>query len=474
MMVVEVDMPGVRWVRGRFDHRGAMKYNGLWTDRGAAFITMGEKKGLIIAYDIIGPYMAGPGLRSLRLAEALSAALPVDILIGPESEPVKDSPVQFVAAPSQGDEKSFLENYKVCLASSTFPLTNPWLLEADIPLAVDCYCPYVLENLFLYHDKSVEDARFQHERHLKAQIEALLRADIVLCASPRQRDLFTGALMALNRLNPAPTSVVDENKLIALVPFGLEERDPPPRGGVRGRVPGYAPDDEVLIWGGGIWEWFDPLSLIGAVNELRYKRPNIRLHFLGAKHPNMHIPFPAKAKEAIALAAKLGIKDKHVFFGDWVAVAERGKYLRDADLGVSFHRVGFETRYSFRTRLMDYIWAELPMVVSAGDDLSGELASEGIAEALPDNSPAVIADAISSWLDRVGDHRGSFTEKFALLKQRYRWSRVAQPLMEFFVKPYSTSGVRGEGFFQAHLGGLNPAGRPGIIARLIDRILRGK
>jgi glycosyltransferase involved in cell wall biosynthesis len=338
---------------------------------------------------------------------------------------------------------------------------------------VDCYDPYVLENLFLYRDKPADEARFQHERHLKAQIEALLRADLVVCASQRQKDLFTGALMALNRLNPALFSVVNDNKFVAVVPFGIEEEEPPPRGSMRGKVQGYGLRDEVLIWGGGIWEWFDPVNLIEAVNELKSKRPNIRLHFLGIKHPNRHIPLSNKAKEAIRLAEELGIKDKHVFFGDWVAATERGKYLRDADLGVSFHLVGFETRYSFRTRLMDYLWAELPMVVSAGDDQSEEFASAGLGEILSDNSPKAIADAISRWLDKLKLQPGEFAGRFSQLKERYRWSRVAEPLKEFFIEPCSTKGVRGEGFFEANLGGLNPAGRPGMLSRIIYKIIHG-
>ena len=68
-------------------------------------------------------------------------------------------------------------------------------------------------------------------------------------------------------------------------------------------------DDEVLIWGGGIWEWFEPLNLIRAVDLLRANHPSIRLHFLGVKHPNKHIPFPERAKEAISLADELGLKD---------------------------------------------------------------------------------------------------------------------------------------------------------------------
>jgi glycosyltransferase involved in cell wall biosynthesis len=429
-----------------------------------------RKKALVVAYDVIGPLMAGPGLRCLRLAEELAAHMPVDVLIGPESSRVEGSPAGFVELPDEGSEDNFLADYSVCLASSTFPLTHPWLAASDIPLGVDCYDPYVLENLFLYASLKREEARFQHERHLKAQVEALLRADLVLCASSRQKDLFTGALMALNRLNTGIAAEWGEDDLIKVVPFGIEEHEPPARGELRGKIPGYGEDDEILIWAGGIWEWFDPLNLIRAVDKLRGWHKNIRLHFLGVKHPNKHIPIPKRAKEAIDLAVELGLKDIHVFFGDWIPISERGKYLRDADLGVSFHKTGFETRYSFRTRLMDYLWAELPMVVSAGDDLSEEFASSGLGETIVKADAESIIGVVDWWLDKKSPP--GLLEKFQSKKVQYRWSAVAKPLVEFFLNPRSTKGLRGEGFFETELGGMNPAVRPTGIKDVVRRVIR--
>jgi hypothetical protein len=38
--------------------------------------------------------------------------------------------------------------------------------------------------------------------------------------------------------------------------------------------------------------------------------------------------------------------------------------LREADIGVSLHREDVETRYSFRTRVLDYLWAGLPIITT--------------------------------------------------------------------------------------------------------------
>ena len=36
---------------------------------------------------------------------------------------------------------------------------------------------------------------------------------------------------------------------------------------------------------------------------------------------------------------------------------ERADYLLDADVGVSTHFPHIETEFSFRTRILDYLWA---------------------------------------------------------------------------------------------------------------------
>ena len=39
-------------------------------------------------------------------------------------------------------------------------------------------------------------------------------------------------------------------------------------------------------------------------------------------------------------------------------------YLTEADAGVSTHHEHIETTYSFRTRILDYLWASLPIVAT--------------------------------------------------------------------------------------------------------------
>ena len=89
---------------------------------------------------------------------------------------------------------------------------------------------------------------------------------------------------------------------------------------------------------------------------------------MGFKSPNPQVPLMNMATAAKDLAQELGLENKNVFFSEsWTPYEERINYLLDADLAVSAHFDLPETRFSFRTRMLDYLWAGLPILTSHGD-----------------------------------------------------------------------------------------------------------
>ena len=58
---------------------------------------------------------------------------------------------------------------------------------------------------------------------------------------------------------------------------------------MKGVLSGIAPSDRLLLWGGGIWNWFDPLTVIRAVGRLAEVRDDVAALFLGMKHPSQAV-----------------------------------------------------------------------------------------------------------------------------------------------------------------------------------------
>jgi hypothetical protein len=275
---------------------------------------------------------------------------------------------------------------------------------------------------------SASSARQLSQAAVLKQILALQTGSAFICASERQRDLWLGVLGALGRIDlDGFRSDPSLDKLVGVVPFGLEAEEPQASKRVlKGVVPGIAQDDKVLLWGGGIWNWLDPLTPISAVAEISKHRPDVKLFFLGVQHPNPRVPAMEMTSRAVELAESLGVRDTHVFFNfGWTPYAERVGYLLEADLGISAHFDSVETRFAFRTRLLDYFWARLLTVATGGDVLGDLVEQEGLGRTVGEGDVDGWVDAIEGLL-----HDGKADATFDEVRSRFAWPTVVEPLSE--------------------------------------------
>jgi len=376
--------------------------------------------------------MPGPAIRAWHLA--LELARHGEVVLVSTSAADRSHPDMDVRAVTGDDLAALVAWSTVVFAPTSVVRRHPVIAAADVPLCIDMYIPTHLENL----EPFGAAGSVEHHQAVAHQVSVinddLRRGDFFLCASERQRDFWLGSLATLGRVNP-DTYAADPNlrSLIDVVAFGIPDGEPSRVGaGVRGAFPGIGPDDPVVIWAGGVYNWFDPLSAVRAVEELRHRIPDLRLVFLGMRNPNPDIPEMRVAVELRSLSDSLGLTGTHVFFNEgWVPYDQRATFLLDADIGLSTHLAHLETRFSFRTRVLDYLWAGLPSVLTGGDTLSEEIDRLGLGVAVPPGDPAAIAAAIAHLLAdpparrAVGDHAAA-----------YRWSVVAAPLVRYATDPW--------------------------------------
>jgi GT2 family glycosyltransferase/glycosyltransferase involved in cell wall biosynthesis len=395
-------------------------------------------KVLIVTGDPIGAKMAGPAIRAWHMAEALSADNDVRLVTMSALEAI-DAPFA-VAHVRAGDNRAFAPHEAwadvIVFQGHAFAVFEALQFSEKIIVA-DIYDPMHLEQLeqgrelpVATWDKQVTDAT-------EVLNNQLSRADFLVCASERQKFFYLGQLAALGRINPANyENDSDLSGLIDIVPFGLDSTPPTHRKAVlKGVLPGIAADDKVLLWSGGLYSWFDPKGLIRAVAMLSEQHPNVRLFFQGTKHPPPGVPEMAIVSESRALAAELGALDNTVFFNaSWVDYADRENFLTEADAGVSTHFTHVETTFSFRTRILDYLWAELPMVVTEGDSFAELVEAEGLGVVVPSGDVEALAEALERILfddefiavSRANIHR---------VREAFLWERTLAPLVEFVRHP---------------------------------------
>ena len=147
------------------------------------------------------------------------------------------------------------------------------------------------------------------------------------------------------------------------------------------------------MWGGGLWDWLDPLTPIWAMEQVSAQQPTARLVFFEAE---------SMARRCWAgrrsLPAELGLLGRHVLFVHWLPPEKWGACLLEADVGLSFHPATIETRLAFRTRLLDYLWAGLPIVTAGGDVMGDLVAAQGLGHVVEPGNVQALAEALTALL----------------------------------------------------------------------------
>ena len=439
------------------------------------------RRVLLVSSGPVGSRMAGPGVRYLHLARELSARYEVT-LVAPE-RPDVDVGVEVLPAAELPSRRfvALARAHDAVVAQALSPWTMHALARADTRVVYDLYDPLAIEVLPLLAEEPARAARAPtHRSVVLGQLAALATGDAFVCASERQRDLWLGMLAALGRVD-VETYAADPTlrALVDVVPFGLDP-EPPRAGGpaAKGVVPGIGADDRVLLWGGGIWSWFDAETAIRAVVAASRDRGDLRLLFLGTAPPKEGDARASAAGRARALADELGAEGRTVFFNEgWVPYAERGRWLAEADLGVSAHLDSAETRFAFRTRLLDHFWAGLPTVATGGDVLGDMVGERRLGRAVPAGDADAFAAAI---LELLGD-RAAYEEcvaNLAPVREELAWPLVANRLAAVLEAAPAASAPRGarrlaaEGSLAAARGVLARSGLRAVARQAVSALRR--
>jgi hypothetical protein len=397
-----------------------------------------RRQVVFVCYDVIDTSMAGTGIRQYQLGRVLAQEHDVTIAI-------PNAPAAALTAPGlrfhqyRPDDwrtiESLIRNAAVCLIQSDIAAIFPQLAETQAVIVVDGYTPLLAEFMSGMSAAPLEEQVQHWELRMLFLAQQFAIGDFFLCASERQRDYWLGMLEAFGRINPA-TMQADSTlrNLIDIVPYALSGEEPRhSRKVIRGVWPGIGADDKVLLWGGGLWPWLDPLTAIRAVAHVWAKRQDVRLIFPGTLHPNPQMAaLRTHTANAMQLAEDLALRDKAVFFGDWVPYPDWDNVLCESDVALTLHHEMLESRLAYRSRLFDYIRADLPTVATRGDATADLVAQHQLGICVEPEDVMGVAQAILELLD---EPRTSRAARFAHMRRTLTWENAAQPLLRFCRNP---------------------------------------
>lgn len=394
---------------------------------------------LVLSRAAVGPKMASPGIRAYHIAGSLGRLLPgaeITLARPPEGRAEIAAPaanVRFADWDTNADTMALARDHDVIVARNFPPRFARMMGEKR--LALDAFTPLYTEWMEL----SKRDIQPSWRRTWMASNRWYLNmqltlADFIFCADERQRDLWIGMLMALALV---PPDVYERDpslrQFIDIVPYGVPQTPLDPRNRVlKGVVPGIRETDRVLLWNGGITEWNDPFTLLRALAELRAKRDDIKLVFMGVNHPDYVFgPDSGVAGRAIAMAKDLGLEGRSVFFlPGWVPYERIDDYLAEADASVCLGYENLESRFAFRTRYVDVFRARVPLLCTRGDVLAERVAGDPLGITVPEREVAPVVAGIERLLEDPA-FAGACRANLGRIAAELAWDTAVEPLANF-------------------------------------------
>ena len=345
--------------------------------------------------DVVGKRMAGPGIRAWNLARQLATIAPTTLIAKLEE------PYDGVVPHGSPEARSLLRRARVLVGQ---PARAFGKHRREQRIAFDLFDPTVLELRELYgHSPSL-----RQRVHLAAEwwrlTEALMTADLLISAAPQQRRFYAS-------LQANDASWID-------VPFGIDPAE---------ISTCEKPQSNLVIWGGGVWEWLDPKTAIDAVAKLNAEGLPCNLLFLGRTRPNRELidrRRPGRFEEMLAHGGRYVSAT-----ADWVPYSERLSWLRSGKIAIMLHRPTAEADYAIRTRLFDAIAAAVPVIATERGFAAELVEREGLGLVVPPEDVQAVAAAIRRLLtDDV--FRSACVMNLERIRPRYAWSAVARPLMD--------------------------------------------
>lgn len=388
----------------------------------------------LLCSEAIRPTMAGIGIRYLEMAKRLpSSGVPVRLLSPFTSEEERQwvqqqLPNVAVTTYDGGALGPAVSGCRAIVAQGQF--ANEVIHQGvDLPLVVDLYDPWLIENLHYVDTLGLDPYRNDHATWM-LQLSA---GDMFLCSSQEQQLFYSGLLVATGRVNPVAMQEDPAlDRLLRIVPFGIPEHvaEHQPVLGDRG-------EGERRILFGGLYDWYDPWPLLEGFRTVVLSGESAWRLFI-VHNPNSGTPQELVKKVKVWIAQH-GLED-NVKFLDWQPAERRYDLLRDVDVLAATHRDSLETRLSLRTRFLDALAVGCPILVTEGGTLSRRLVEHSAGWVVPEGDAYAIASALTEILGEDTESslrsRRERVQGALSLKEDFSWQRVLAPLVEYLQDPW--------------------------------------
>ncbi|MBF0496443.1 MAG: glycosyltransferase [Deltaproteobacteria bacterium] len=390
--------------------------------------------------------ITGPAIRSLEMARALCqsghdvvlaepANRPIEAMTNIDGSGVLDQPPSLQFAHWSDDTlEDICSGKDVCILSHY--IAKRFLSKVkNIPTVVDLFDPELFATLACFNLYGRREAFFMDLERVRENIfAALLYGDFFVTANERQKDFLLGMLSALGRIGPGELT----DHMFGVIPTGVPSTPPKSTGAsfIRGKL---IPEDwRIVLWPGGIYPWFDGETAVRAFSIVAKQIERVALVFVGAHNPVSPTFSQDGFKVTKELAESSGLLGRRVFFYDWLPYDDRATMYEESDIVVLTYRDTLETKFSFRTRIVDCLWGGKPVICTEGDGLSELIDKNAAGFKVRPGDPSDVAEKMIHLLENPVLMEDMSRQASLLAGSHFRWEKVIEPLNRFCHHPQSS------------------------------------
>ena len=368
---------------------------------------------VVFTPDVVGERMAGPGIRAYYFARELAKHFPTSLIADFQDFALHDESFTAIQRDTAEARWALLRGTVVVGQPVREILALP---KRDRRLVLDLFDPTVLELRELYGDHPSVRQSVHYNREWARLRMALQNGDVLISATQRQRDFYSGVYCSFGRVRE------DWLRRWIDVPFGIDLDAPAGDGDSP-----LDPSRPWIIWGGGTWAWLDPVTAVDSVLRLNERGIDCRLLFLGGSRPNGAVGEATRNRALGKLIIRAG--DVVVRNSEWVPYAQRGRWLHSARAAIMLHKQSLEAEFSIRTRVFDALWCSLPVVATEGGFAADLVRREGCGITV---APADVG-AVEAALERLltdNVFHATCVSNIDRIRSRFDWTSVTRPLIE--------------------------------------------
>lgn len=261
-------------------------------------------------------------------------------------------------------------------------------IAADMNLPTPLWLDY---NGDPFAEKQLQARLYDHDGSLLPQwqlyLKGLARGDRFSVCSRAQRHALIGQLAFCGRL----TGATSGEELVEVLPNCsriMSERTPVRTTPLKGKqIPATA---FLVLWSGGYNTWCDPETLFRGLELAMSKNASIYYATTGGAldgHDNKSFQIFR------SLVEQSSLRDRFVFLG-WIPTDEVASYYEQADLAVFTDRYSVEGELGTRTRLIDWMQYNLPILCTDLCELTDELSEAGMIRTFPIGDAEIMAQTL--------------------------------------------------------------------------------